>query len=148
MTVLTQTLFSLVFSLGYAVIYGIRGRTLFYAAIGGVIAWVCYYFLTPYSGIVLANFWAAIAFSIYAELMARFVKKPATLFQVVALLPLVPGGTIYSAMHDLVEGNTEAAGAGALRALSIAAVLALGVVIVSSVTRVFKQVRRHKPRKL
>ena len=48
----------------------------------------------------------AAAFAIvYAELLARWLKTPATLFVVPSILPLVPGGSLYYTMSSAVHGD-------------------------------------------
>ena len=41
-------------------------------------------------------FVASVVLTIYAEILARVVKCPATLFLVTAAVPLIPGGSLYN----------------------------------------------------
>ena len=79
-----------------------------------------------------AAFFGTLVASLYAEIMARKLKRPATSFLVMGLLPLVPGGSIYQAMLELTNGNDSAALANAREALGLAVAMAFGVVIVTS----------------
>ena len=89
---------------------------------------------------ILAGFFAAMAISLFSEVMARIRRCPVTGYQLVALLPLVPGGGIYYAMGYCLEGDTEQF-LSAL--LGMAAALAVGVILASSLFRaVFPRLAR------
>ena len=126
-----------IFSGAFALAYGLQQKkTVALAALGGALGWLTYDLLQVRTGTLMANFYAALVFSFYSELMARICRKPASIFLIIALLPLVPGGGIYRSMAALVEGQNAQAGAHALETLGTAALLALGVVIISSLSRV------------
>ena len=64
-------------------------------------------------------------------------------YQLVALLPLVPGGGIYYAMGYCLEGDTEQFLSALLGTLGMAAALAVGVILASSLFRaVFPRLAR------
>ena len=46
-------------------------------------------------------FIATVVVSIYSEILARKCKAPTTCFQIVSILPLVPGGGIYYTMESV-----------------------------------------------
>ena len=70
----------------------------------------------------------AAAFAIvYAEVLARRLKTPATLFVVPAILPLVPGGSLYYTMENVVHGRMEAARSFGTQTLIAALALAAGI---------------------
>ena len=61
-----------------------------------------------FHSLFMSNFLAS-AFSIlYAEILARHMKCPATLFVVPAILPLVPGGSLYYTLDAAVHGDMAA----------------------------------------
>lgn len=142
---LVQVIFwSLVFSAGFALVNGVKGRTVFFCALGGAIAWAAYKCFGLIVSDILAVFLATICFATYSEIMARLLKKPATIFLIVALLPLVPGAAIYYSMVELVAGHNEEAGRFAINAFSTAGVIALGIMMVSSVARIIKQLKEKR----
>lgn len=70
-------------------------------------------------------------------------RCPVTGYQLVALLPLVPGGGIYYAMGYCLEGDTEQFLSALLGTLGMAAALAVGVILASSLFRaVFPRLAR------
>ena len=92
---------------------------------------------------ILAGFFAAMAISLFSEVMARIRRCPVTGYQLVALLPLVPGGGIYYAMGYCLEGDTEQFLSALLGTLGMAAALAVGVILASSLFRaVFPRLAR------
>lgn len=67
--------------------------------------------------------------------MSRLRRCPVTGYQLVALLPLVPGGGIYYAMSYCLAGDTERFLTTLLDTLGMAAALAVGVILASSLFR-------------
>ena len=67
--------------------------------------------------------------------MARLRRCPVTGYLLVALLPLVPGGGIYYAMSYCVAGDTDRFLAELLHTFGMAAALAVGAMLASSVFR-------------
>ena len=121
-------------SLGFALIFGLRPRHLLPASLGGVLTWGIYLLVhAVFPRLFLANLIASVAAVGYSELLAHLRKSPATLFLVPAIIPLVPGGSLYEAMRCTVQGDLPAArtyGHNTLIcALAIAAGISFGTVI-------------------
>ena len=129
---------------GFCLIFNIRGRTILWASAGGALAWAVYLIFAFCRDAVLQSFLAILAASLYAEVVARIRKAPATVYLVVGLLPLVPGGGIYQAMEYCIAGDTMAFLTAALQTLAIAGALALGVLLVSSLVRLWYSIRRSR----
>lgn len=122
---------------GFCIVYNMRGKKLFYAPLGGVIGWLVYLLTNSLQNEMLQFFLAAVAFSIYAEIMARVQRAPVTCYLLPALLPLVPGGGIYYTMECSINGDIQGFMETGLHTIGLAGALALGVVVVSSVTRLY-----------
>ena len=75
------------------------------------------------------------AIAVYAELMARLRRCPVTGYLLVGLLPLVPGGGIYYAMRHCVDGEIDLFLDSLLQTLGMAAALAVGAMVASSLFR-------------
>ena len=84
---------------------------------------------------IVAAFLAAVAIGVFSEIMARLRRCPVTGYLLVALLPLVPGGGIYYAMSYCVAGDTDRFLAELLHTFGMAAALAVGAMLASSVFR-------------
>lgn len=120
----------------FGMIYNMRGKTLLIASFGGALGWFVYLLLSFAKNDIFQFFIATIVTAIYSEIMARVLKKPATEFQIVALLPMVPGGGIFYTMEYCVVGNNDMFFKTGFHTLGIAGALALGILLVSSLFRI------------
>ena len=93
-----------------------------------------------------AYFFASVFMAVLCEIEARVMRMPSTIFLLSALVPLVPGYTIYRAMLFLVENNGARAAATALSALQGVAAIAVGAVTASVCFRALssRRMRREK----
>lgn len=87
----------------FAVLFDAPSRTIpFSAALAGA-AWVVYR-LTGQG--LLSFFVASLLLAVASEILARAHRMPATIFLFCALIPLVPGASLYRTMLYIVEGET------------------------------------------
>ncbi len=83
-------------SLGFCMMFRLRAGLLVPASLGGLFCWAIYLTETQYvEGIFLPAFLASAFAATYAEVLARKLKAPATLFLIPAVVPLVPGSGLY-----------------------------------------------------
>lgn len=138
-----QTIIAIFASLGFGVIFNIRGRKLIFAALGGGLSWFCYLFLEKINvSTIFSMFICSIIFSIYSEICARFLKTPVTTLIICALIPLVPGSGMYYTMNETIRGNIHGAVELGLNTLYSAGCLALGVIFVSTITKQVTNLKR------
>ncbi|MBE6115125.1 MAG: threonine/serine exporter [Erysipelotrichaceae bacterium] len=131
---------------GFAVMFNIRGKKILYAALGGAVgACINYYCLhTLQLNSFMALFYASVGLSLYSEYMARRTHTPVTVFAVCALICFVPGGTMYYTMLAIVnQNNVEALGL-LVETLASAGALALGIILVSTLTRLYTRIQKRK----
>ncbi len=131
-------------TLGFGVMFNIRGNKLILAGIAGSIGGVAYH-MALISGCseLSAMFIGSLALSLFSEILARICKTPVTTFIICALIPLVPGGGMYRMMLQAIEGNVMQALTIGLDTLTIAGVLALGILVVSTIMKaIFKPERK------
>ncbi|AVQ37233.1 hypothetical protein B2H94_11320 [Clostridium sporogenes] len=142
MIMISNFIFSFLASLGFAGIFNIKGKKLIYASLGGSIAWLSYLICKNSNcSTVFSFFIGSIAGSIYSEVMARIEKTPVTLMVICAMIPLVPGGGMYYTMQKVIEGDVSGALNTGFTTLSVAGAIALGMVMVSSMTRLIYKFR-------
>ncbi len=143
-----QTLAAIIGSLGFSIIFNIKGKNLIFAALGGGVSWLSYLiFLKIGLSGLLAMFLSSIIFSIYSEVFARILKTPVTTLVICCLIPLVPGAGMYNTMYAIVTGKTSEALNLALTTLASAGNLALGIILVSTITihiKLYKQSNSKK----
>lgn len=123
-------------SLGFGILFHIRGKKLFVASLGGLMSWTVFLLLAPLlPSEARRYFFAAAAVTIYAEVFARVMKTPTTTFLVPSLIPLIPGGALYYTMNYALNEQWPAFAAKAIYTLELALALALGIIAVTTVTR-------------
>lgn len=144
-TMFIQSIFAFFSSLGFGILFNIKGNKLFYAGIGGGLSWfVSIYCETLGLNTTSSFFIASIVFSIYSEIMARILKTPVTTLIICALIPLVPGGGMYYTMYEAINGNIMKSIELGMNTISSAGSLALGIIFVSSLTRLLMRAKRKR----
>ena len=93
-------------SLGFALMFNIRKRLILPASIGGFLSWGIY-LLCQYAGtgIFSASLAASAFAAVFAEVLARIFKTPSTVFYIPAVIPLVPGSSLYYTMNAAAFRN-------------------------------------------
>ena len=148
-TVLIQTLASVASAFGFGIIFNIKGNKLIFAAIGGGIGWFVYG-LGLYLGLseISALFISSICFSVYSEICARVLKTPVTTLVICCLIPLVPGAGMYYTMYEAITGSVTGSLEIGLQTLSNSGTLALGVILVSTITRLINVAKSRRENRL
>ena len=142
---LIQCLVSLISCVGFAIIFNVHGFGVWICAAGGMLTWAVYLLAYHWgAGVVGANFWAALFASAYAETMARVRKFPAISYLVVSIFPLLPGAGIYYTVSFALEGNMQQALYKGIETASIAGVMAVGILMVSTAVRVLNLMKHNK----
>ena len=128
-----QILTGFVGSLGFAVLFNIRGRRLVAAALGGLFSWTLFVVMCDYVENEAVNYFiVALVMSLYAEVLARVLKTPTTTFVTPAL---IPGGSLYYTMSYAFAGELDSFVQKAIATLQLASALALGVIIAAALTK-------------
>lgn len=130
-------------SVGFGVLFNIRGKRLVAAAAGGFLSWTLFVIFSRFIPNQVVNYFVvSLLTSLYSEVMARVLKTPTTTFTVTALVPLIPGGSLYYTMVSAMESNLETFLTRAVATLQLAAALALGIIVSATVIRLFYQLVR------
>ena len=142
---LKQIVMGAVGSLGFALLFNMRGRVLFCAALGGALGWTVYLLAGDAPPDDLRSYlFAAMTATLYAEVLARTWKMPATPLLVCSVIPLIPGGSLYYTMAAYIRGDYVDFSMRGAYTLSIAAMLALGMMAVMMLVRVYTTLRRRR----
>lgn len=132
--VLLQLLMSFLGTLGFSILFNLRGTKLFLAALGGMLSWCVYLLLEPYiSGAPVRYFFCSFFLAFYAEVLARVLKTPATTFLIPPLIPLIPGSDLYYTMRFGLNRQWSQCLSQAFFTLKLAVALALGIIAVLSI---------------
>ena len=128
---ITQLLAAFVGAMGFALLFGMRRRYLFAASLGALLGWGVYLLVEWLLGNTFLPSLAAAAFALsYSEIMAKVLKTPATLFVIPAIIPLVPGGSLFYTMSCADHGELASARLYGTRTGECALAIAAGISIV------------------
>ena len=136
MSALIQILMGGLGTLGFNILFHIRGKKLLFATLGGVISWTVYLALAPVlPGEGIRYFIAAAAVTVYGEVLARCMKTPTTTFLVPSIIPLIPGSALYYTMNYALNQQWADFGRQAFYTLQLALSLAMGIIAITTTVR-------------
>lgn len=121
---------------GFCLIFEVKKpRFVLLCSLNGGISWLVYLLLEDMCSQTARYLAATVVVSVLSELMARVMKAPATIFLIVGIIPLVPGGGLYYTMEALLSGDTALFAQTGLETAACAGAIAVGVSMVSSLAR-------------
>ncbi|NLL30161.1 MAG: threonine/serine exporter [Clostridiales bacterium] len=139
-----ETISAFTASFGFGIIFNIKGKNLFFASLCGALGWFVYKLSLRLGATdTTSMFFASVALSAYSEIFARILKTPVTTFIIAALIPLVPGGGMYYTMYEAITGNIITSLEIGITTLVSAGVLAIGIILVSTITRTIVKSKRY-----
>jgi uncharacterized membrane protein YjjP (DUF1212 family) len=126
----------------FSYFFYINKYDILWASLFGAAGWLVYILVgqdmvNPAAGYMTG----ALCVGVLSEVFAIILKKPATVFIVPGIIPLVPGGGMYETMLLALMGKMDAAAATGFTTLSAAAAIAAGIALASSVARLFTRKR-------
>jgi len=125
---LVQAITALPASLGFALMFNLRAKLLPVAAIGGLLTWVIYLACTlGVEGVFLPCLVASAFAAAYAQVLARVVCAPISIFYIICEIPLIPGRGLYYTVSNAVQGNWAAMQDFGLMTLAYVAAIAFGI---------------------
>jgi uncharacterized membrane protein YjjB (DUF3815 family) len=137
---LKDFIYALISTIGFAILFNIPRDSIIKVGFAGAIGWIMYLItdvnlLSPVAG----AFWGSITVGILGEIFARYYKKPATVFIVPGIVPFVPGAGMYYTMLAIIENRFSDAASTGSEAIFIAASIASGIIISSSLSKLFNK---------
>ena len=138
-----QCLYAALASVGFALVFELRRpQHILASGFAGAMSWLVYLMAQDVMGSIGCNFLATVAVAIMAEIFARIFKSPATVFLIIGIVPLVPGGGLYHTMDALIDGDMQLFAQRGIEAAGIAGGIAAGSSLVSSVVRILPRRKR------
>ncbi|MBQ8399032.1 MAG: threonine/serine exporter family protein [Clostridia bacterium] len=140
-------------ALGFSVLFGVHPKRLVYATIAGMICTSAYMVVDEmvpvagFLGLFLASLAGGAACTLYAEVLARILKTPATVFLIPGLIPMVPGGSLYYTMAFLVQGDQSVAAGKGIDTLCVCLGISTGIVIMSVLGQIWRNTVESAARK-
>ncbi len=132
----------LIGTFGFTLLFRSNKNRVIISSIGGVITCIIYLISCHFfEHELLQNLFPALGATVYAEIMARLTKAPATPILACSIIPLVPGGKLYYTTYYFVVGEMENFYEAIIDLLRIASGLAVGIIIVSVIVH---EINRNK----
>ena len=139
---LLQTLVAFPATLGFGSMYNLHGKKLVLAALGGMVGLAIYLALYQLTRVeLLGYFITAILTTLYSQQMARRLRCPASMFMLMSIVPMLPGGYLYYSMYYAVQGDMDLFWSYGGLTLGTAGVLAAGIVVGSYIFGFFMWLR-------
>ena len=120
-----------------------RWRYILPACFTGAVSWLVYLAL-PSGGVAVRCFFATMVVETLAQIFARMFKAPATIFLIIGIIPMVPGGGIYYTLEALINGDMPLFVQRGMETAASAGAIAVGCSLVSSVARIIALLRRER----
>ncbi|MCR4610593.1 MAG: threonine/serine exporter family protein, partial [Lachnospiraceae bacterium] len=127
-------------SLGFAIIFQVRGKFLLIAGAGGALVRtvyiICQMFI-PYR--ILYAGLAAMAAAIFAEIVSTKKNTPATVFLYPFIIPLIPADLIYYTIGGLILGETNTFVENGIDCLLALLGISIGFVVASTISHYIRK---------
>ena len=127
-----QTVAAFIACVGFAMIHKNKPSRIFTCGLCAALTWVvCLIagYVTD-DNIFMTYFVAAAFGTLLSEIVARITKAPSTIYLIPAILPMVPGGSLYYATYGIVTGNSASASYYGERTALSGFGIAVGLVVV------------------
>ncbi|UDM32344.1 threonine/serine exporter family protein [Lentilactobacillus laojiaonis] len=132
-------------TVGFGLIVNLPRRALNEAGIIGLIGWLVYYGITYFGGgMGTANFGGSLVIGLLSIGFARFKKMPGIIFQIPALVPLVPGGQAYQFIKNFAMSKYVMALDYLSQVIWIAGAIALGFIVAEIVFKVNMKLNKKR----
>ncbi|WP_143461804.1 threonine/serine exporter family protein [Levilactobacillus enshiensis] len=133
-------------TLAFGILINIPRRALNVGGWIGVLGYLLYRFtVLGGGGYVVGNLLGAVAIGVASLQAAKFKKMPMILFNIPAIVPLVPGGQAYQMVKNFALGQNSTAFSYLLQVVMISGAIAFGFLLSELVNRVQQRVwRRHR----
>lgn len=144
MQYIIQTLMGALGSVGFAILFNIRGKRLLLFFLGGALDWTVYLLCTHHGcSIFQGLLFATMTATLSSEILARLIQTPVLISLVPMLIPLVPGSDLYYCMDALVRGEQDVFLARGSMAISAAGAIALGIICTTAFSHIIFTVWHH-----
>lgn len=134
---IVQGVAAIITTLGFGIIFNVRGKNLIYTAISGGMGWIIYLFGKDFGLSDGINYFIATLFiAIYCEVISKKTMTPTITILIPALIPLAPGGGIYYTIYNLIERNYPMAVEKGISTFIIAGAMALGIYAATNIVKI------------
>ena len=133
-----QLIYAFIGSFGFSLLFNMQLKRLIPACLGGMLAWGVYLIINYLmQNVFFAVFLASAFAALYSEVLARILKAPTTVFTIPALIPLIPGSSLYYTMQNAVSSAWDSVLHYALETVIFIGGITLGISVVSALFKMF-----------
>ena len=132
--VIIQLITAFIGSMGFAMLFNVNKKYIIQGAAGGLIGWAIYLICESAGmSMFVSSVITGIFCSAFAEIMARIMEAPAIIFYIPAVVPLIPGSSLYYTVSNAVAGNAELFRSFGFATIQYTFGIAAGITVVSAV---------------
>lgn len=143
MPLIYHYIFAFIATVGWGVFFNVPKEDLVSSSVNGALGWVVYCILqTSTENPAFSNFIASLLVTLISEFLARKLRKPAILFIIPGIIPLVPGFGMYNTMIHMVQGSyVKAIEIGTTVGL-VSGAIVLGILVSTSIVKLYYRCRK------
>ena len=128
-----------------SVLFNIQKKNIFLCAINGAICWTLYMVLTANKfNYIFSSLLCSLLCGILGEFFARWQKTPVNCYFIIGVIPLVPGLKIYQSMNYFITDDLKSGATEGIQALFMAIAIAVGLMIATSVSKIFRNIKMQQ----
>ena len=146
MIYIIQLITALLGAAGFALLWNVEKKCIFPASFCGFMAWAVYLLMHEAGNfnIFVSAFSAAVVTGVFAEIFARLLRAPSTVFLIPGLVPLFPGSALYYTVSASVGGSWQDVRNYGLETVTFALGIACGASIISAILASFREIRKKR----
>ena len=130
-----QTLMGALGSVGFAILFNVRGYRLIFFFLGGALDWAVYLVCKENGcNLFVSVFLATATAAFLSEVLARLVRAPVLILLVPMLIPLIPGSDLYYTMDALIRQDQVLFVTRGTMAITCAGAIAVGIICMTALS--------------
>lgn len=130
---------------GFALLFRVDMKYIWWATLGGGVSWAVYLIVEMFvPSIFISAIASAVAATVYSEMLAYIRRTPTTVFLLPALIPMVPGGSLYYTMNNLIMKDYTAAAEKGIATMEVMLGVSGGVVAASLIFYGIRYIKRKR----
>lgn len=128
---IVQFLSAFIGSIGFGLLFHLQLKHILSAVFGSILTWIVYVIATTHGlDIFISALIASAVAAFYSEIIAKIRKAPTTLFLIISVVVLIPGGSLYYMMSYAVQRKWHTAAMYGSRMGQCALGLAIGMSLI------------------
>lgn len=121
---------------GFSIMIKVPKKFIYYTGGVAAIGWFIFSLVQEKGeSVYTATFVSALTISILAQIMARIMKTPVTIFNIPGIMPLVPGAGMYRIVFYIMETDDKMVSFYLIQTIQIAGLIAVAIFIADGLFR-------------